>query len=649
MKKLDYGIYFDKVLGGWIGKSLGGTIGCFEGTKEVTDFSLSDLLPEELMANDDLDIQLVWMDALLNKGIYVTSGQLMDTWLREYDVHMGEYGYGKRNYNRGIKAPISGIYGNSFYKTGMGCPIRSEIWGMICPGNPGLASEYAYNDGILDHEGESVWAEQFLATMEAEAFFESDLPALINSAMKIIPVNSRLYKCICDAVKGFKQGLPWEKTWELLRNGHSHPDCTYAPFNLGIIVMALLYGGGNFEKTMLITANSGWDVDCTCATSGAVLGIINGKRGFSQNWLDYIGDKVVAGASPEYEMTSLRQLAEYTCRAGVTIMREGLSQVDIENIPASIESIPAIKYTGEISFNVDYNGYPAIGKDETKNISVYVFNHGNRAITGVLTLDIPEDWEINKSAIPITIEAGRQINIDYMICAARVKQLNDKNIIKACFNETAGFYWEYSFGLCGTPVCKVLGPFFDSYKDWLSKEALALASFKKSGDKLVPIANGSEEWCNHRIDIDKEYVKEDFTDSQKTAEMFSNGASVNIYDDIYAIKDVYGMQGPCCVYYYQEIRCPSAQKALLNIGSTDPYKIWMNGKLLYTQNNNRFWLPINDAIVVGLREGVNQFIIKTARCGSDNRLSSVFREYNKNILPKYDVTPFVVDLSYGVI
>ena len=96
MKKITYETYFDKVRGGWTGKCLGGTIGCFEGTKQITNLNIYDLLPEKMVANDDLDIQLIWMDVLLVKGINFTSEQLMQAWIDQYDYNFGEYARKKK-------------------------------------------------------------------------------------------------------------------------------------------------------------------------------------------------------------------------------------------------------------------------------------------------------------------------------------------------------------------------------------------------------------------------------------------------------------------------------------------------------------------------------------------------------------------------
>ncbi len=162
MNKIDYNKYLDKVHGCWYGKCLGGAAGApVEGIKkviEVNDFS--EIFNPDL-PNDDLDLQLLWIDVLKTKGMIIDSCDLADAWVEKCWYPFFEYGYFLKNYMRGIKPPYSGIINNSFFKEGMGCPIRSEIWGIISVGNPELASQYAYMDATLDHADNSVYAEQF--------------------------------------------------------------------------------------------------------------------------------------------------------------------------------------------------------------------------------------------------------------------------------------------------------------------------------------------------------------------------------------------------------------------------------------------------------------------------------------------------------
>jgi hypothetical protein len=82
-------------------------------------------------------------------------------------------------------------YTIQYYVEGMGCPIRSEIWACISPGNPELACMYSWKDGIMDHGNESVYGEVFLASLEAMAFFENDMEKLINIGLSHIPGTSK--------------------------------------------------------------------------------------------------------------------------------------------------------------------------------------------------------------------------------------------------------------------------------------------------------------------------------------------------------------------------------------------------------------------------------------------------------------------------
>ena len=208
MLKISLEQYMDKVMGGWYGKCLGGTVGCFEGTKRITRLTVRDLLPDEMLPNDDLDVQLIWMDVLLSKGIHFTSDHLMEAWLQEYPYNFGEYSVARRNYRRGICAPESGTYANRYFQDSMGCPIRSDIWGLTAPGNPELAAANAYKDGVLDHSGESIWAEQFLSAMTAQAFFESDIRVLIDSQLHFLPEHSVTRRCIEVAMADYDAGIP---------------------------------------------------------------------------------------------------------------------------------------------------------------------------------------------------------------------------------------------------------------------------------------------------------------------------------------------------------------------------------------------------------------------------------------------------------
>ena len=139
MREIPYPVYLDKVYGGWLGKCIGGTVGAVsEGVKELMDFSLETAFPEKIPPNDDLDLQILWLHVLEKAGPELTGVDLLRAFIDCCPYKANEYSVAKRNLLLGIRPPVSGLHNNQFWDTGMGCPIRSEIWAYVNPGNPAL-------------------------------------------------------------------------------------------------------------------------------------------------------------------------------------------------------------------------------------------------------------------------------------------------------------------------------------------------------------------------------------------------------------------------------------------------------------------------------------------------------------------------------
>ena len=120
-------VFRDKVMGCWLGKNAGGTLGePLEGKfgrKEMFDIRWYPELPEGGIPNDDLEMQLIWLQALLQKGPGITSGDLVEYWLDCIAYNFDEYGLSKTNMKKGLLPPVCGWHNNAF-RDCMGSPIR---------------------------------------------------------------------------------------------------------------------------------------------------------------------------------------------------------------------------------------------------------------------------------------------------------------------------------------------------------------------------------------------------------------------------------------------------------------------------------------------------------------------------------------------
>ena len=294
--KLNYAQIVDKIHGCWLGKNMGGTIGGpFEGKRMLLDIDGFTTQKGEPLPNDDLDLQLVWLNALEAIGAKrLTANELADYWLSYIAPHWNEYGIAKSNLLMGLLPPLSGEVHNGKWKTSNGAWIRSEIWACLAPGIPNIAVKYAIMDASVDHGlSEGTHAEVFTAVLESMAFFESNVRALIEKALTYIPEDSMITSTVRLVLDCYDKKIPWQQTREMIVENVAEVGWFQAAGNIGFTVLGLMYGEGDMLKSLIYAVNCGDDTDCTAGTCGAVLGIIQGASGISDELKEYVGDRIV--------------------------------------------------------------------------------------------------------------------------------------------------------------------------------------------------------------------------------------------------------------------------------------------------------------------------------------------------------------------
>ena len=296
MLKLNKASYLDKLHACWIGKNIGGTLGApYEGTRKFLDVQGFRSKSGEPLPNDDLDLQLVWLAAMEREGAErLNTNLLANYWLEWLPPFWNEYGICKTNLRMGLLPPMSGEVDNAKWKTSNGAWIRSEVWAGLAPGAPDVAIRYAVADAMVDHGlAEGTLAEVFTATLQSLAYVESDIRLLINSALAKIPADSMVAKTVRLVMECYDAGVDYRETRERVVDFNRELGWFQAPANLGFVTIGLLYGEGDFKRSMICAVNCGDDTDCTAATVGATLGIIGGKAAIPEDWMQFVGDRIV--------------------------------------------------------------------------------------------------------------------------------------------------------------------------------------------------------------------------------------------------------------------------------------------------------------------------------------------------------------------
>ena len=292
-----------KMIGGLLGKAVGGTLGApFEGCRGPLKLKYYDPVPDKMLPNDDLDLQILWACKLKDVWNGVLScANLAQAWVDCIAFPFDEYGIAIRNIKLGLTGKSIGIYDNAF-SDGLGAAIRSEIWAFLAPGNPELAMKYAKIDACIDHFGSGLEAALFLTAMESLAFSEPDIPKLIKKSIELLPKKSFFKEVIKDTVKICKKNDNFKKIREKILADYGCDSFTDVHQNVAFMVAALLLGKGDFAKSICTAVNFGCDTDCTGATVGAILGIID-PDGIPKKWLKPIGrdlvvSKEITGINP---------------------------------------------------------------------------------------------------------------------------------------------------------------------------------------------------------------------------------------------------------------------------------------------------------------------------------------------------------------
>lgn len=290
---MNHDLYLDKVRGCWLGKNIGGTLGTpLEGQKSPNPLPFA--FPQVNEPNDDLDLQLVWLDLLRRNGVELTAADFEKAWLEHIVYPFDEYGVACANIRRGLAAPLTGTFNNYFLEC-MGAPIRSEIWGCLAPGKPEIAGGYARLDASVDHGGEGVYGEIFFACMEALAFEESDLCRVIDGALEFLPESSEVKQAVRETRDSWQKQIPLETLRTRLVERYDRGNFTHAVLNLAFTVAGMLYGEMDFLRSMVTAINLGYDTDCTGATAGAVIGIIHGEKALREKYKVDFDKRILAG------------------------------------------------------------------------------------------------------------------------------------------------------------------------------------------------------------------------------------------------------------------------------------------------------------------------------------------------------------------
>lgn len=344
---LSYKTYREKLKGCFTGKAVGGTLGMsWEGLIAEKPVTYYDPVPDSMLANDDLDLQVVWLEVLRTKGLPVNRHDLTGGWLAHIRCLCDEYGVVMRNAKHGLYPPLSGSYDNKC-TSGMGSVIRTEIWAALAPGDPDLAVALALEDASCDHADDGIDATAFMAAFESCAYTESDVSKIFERAISYLPENGRVATMLRNVIKRWKTCKdPFKLRREILRD-YFVMNWTDVGINLSWILIGLLDGMEESDikkrvsRGMCTAVSLGHDTDCTGATLGSIWGILY-PDGFEERWTKPLGNQLVLSSciAGMHETSTIDELCEQITDACRSVGKYYRSSVTLTECPDTWNMLP---------------------------------------------------------------------------------------------------------------------------------------------------------------------------------------------------------------------------------------------------------------------------------------------------------------------
>lgn len=246
--------------------------------------------------DDDTNYTVLYQRIVEESGRNFTSENVAAAWLKYQSVY--SYFTAERiayvNLINCIQPPATAMYKN-VCREWIGAQIRGDYFGYINPGKPELAAEMAYNDARISHVKNGIYGEMFVSAMLACAAVTDSIEDIILGGLAQIPATSRLYEAVMKILDSFRGGATFDEIYDFIHSEydeHTDHGWCHTISNAMIVVAALLYGGGDFGKSICTAVSMAFDTDCNGATVGSILGMRSGIDCIDECWKKPVNGKI---------------------------------------------------------------------------------------------------------------------------------------------------------------------------------------------------------------------------------------------------------------------------------------------------------------------------------------------------------------------
>jgi ADP-ribosylglycohydrolase len=262
--------------------------------------------------DDDTDYTILGLHILEEHGFGFGPEEVAAEWqnhlpfTQTYTAERAAY----RNLIYGLRPTETATHRNP-YREWIGAQIRGDMWGYVSPGDPAAASRLAFQDASLSHTQNGIYGEMWASALIACCFVASDQVTALEASLHFLPERSRLTRALRHVLDLHARGRTWDEARDEIDVRYGHYSFVHTINNSTLVVAALLWGEGDFTRTIGLAVEGGWDTDCTGATTGSIFGAMHGVGAIPARWVDPLRDRI-RSAIAGFDNSRISDLVERT-------------------------------------------------------------------------------------------------------------------------------------------------------------------------------------------------------------------------------------------------------------------------------------------------------------------------------------------------
>ena len=296
--KMSAEVLRDKIRGGLLGQLLGNLNGLKHEMQYINEpgnvEEYTPALPEGARTDDDTDLEWVYIVAMQRHNAIVLPPHLIvKLWRERINKRIWcSNQYARQLMDIGFEPPLTGsIVFNPWADFNISGQFICESFGLLAPGMPQTAARIGLNYTRVTIDAEPAQTTQLFTSMIATAFVTDEIDNILEAGLKAVDENCAIRQIVTDVCQWHRlYPSDWRTTRRLVKKKYSRHngamrDRNGYELNTASTIAALLYGEGDFVKTLMTAFNFGWDADNNAATAGTIIGLIKGYRWMmKQNW-----------------------------------------------------------------------------------------------------------------------------------------------------------------------------------------------------------------------------------------------------------------------------------------------------------------------------------------------------------------------------